>query len=100
MKLLFDENLSPRLAFSVGKDYPGSKHVGELDLSHRDDSEIWLPAKLNGFTIVSKDSDFYDRSLLYGAPPKVIWLKVGNCSTTSIEQLFFGVAPLLGAFLA
>ena len=40
----------------------------------------------NGFTIVSKDGDFSGRSSLYGAPPKVIWLALGNCSTGEIEQ--------------
>lgn len=46
-------------------------------------------AREQGFTLVSKDSDFHQRSLLYGFPPKLIWLQVGNCSTELIENLLF-----------
>lgn len=51
------------------------------------DSAIWDYAQQNGFTIVSKDADFQQRSLLYGSPPKFIWLRVGNCSVRDIEDL-------------
>lgn len=52
-----------------------------------DDSAIWEYAKQNGYALVSKDSDFQTRSLLYGSPPKFIWLRVGNCTVKSIEEL-------------
>jgi len=35
-------------------------------------------ARANGFIIISKDSDFQQRSLLYGHPPKIVWLRIGN----------------------
>lgn len=47
----------------------------------------WEYAKANGFVVVSKDSDFHERSFLLGFPPKVIWLRVGNCPTAMIEQI-------------
>lgn len=37
--------------------------------------------------IVSKDSDFHQRSLLFGHPPKVIWVRLGNCATGDVEEL-------------
>jgi len=37
--------------------------------------------------IVSKDEDMHDLSLVFGNPPKVIWLCLGNCSTLQIENL-------------
>ena len=52
-----------------------------------DDSAIWEYAKAHSFIIVSKDSDFQARSLLYGTPPKFIGLRVGNCSVRAIENL-------------
>ena len=52
-----------------------------------DDSEIWEYAKANGFTIVSKDIDFYEIGLLKGMPPKIVWLRCGNTSTKYIEQV-------------
>lgn len=51
------------------------------------DTQIWEYAKANGFAIVSKDSDFQARSLLHGHPPKFIWLRVGNCPVSTIEDL-------------
>ena len=37
--------------------------------------------------IVTKDSDFPERVLIEGGPPKILWLQLGNCSTTEIEML-------------
>jgi len=37
-------------------------------------------AKVNDYIIVTRDSDFHELGTLYGAPPKVIWLKTGNQS--------------------
>src|SRR3954452_22461113 len=85
MRLLFDQNLSPRLVHRLADIYADSVHVREIGLRDADDSAIWNYAKLNGFAIVSKDSDFQQRSLLYGSPPKFIWLRVGNCPVKTIE---------------
>lgn len=87
MKLLFDQNLSPRLPHLLADIYAESIHVREVGLRDADDFAIWQYAKLEGYAIVSKDSDFQQRSLLYGAPPKFIWLRVGNCTTKRIEGL-------------
>lgn len=87
MKLLFDQNLSPRLPRLLDDIYPESMHVREVGLREADDFAIWQYAKVQGYTIVSKDSDFQQRSLLQGAPPKFIWLRVGNCTVNRIERL-------------
>jgi len=87
VKLLLDENLSPRLITSLSDFFPESEHVHRCDLGSADDDAIWEYAKSQGFTIVSKDSDFSERSVLYGSPPKIIWIRAGNCSTEEIEQL-------------
>jgi predicted nuclease of predicted toxin-antitoxin system len=87
MKLLFDQNLSPHLPRLLGDLYEGSTHVRTVGLRDADDSLVWEYAKQHGFALVSKDSDFQARSLLYGSPPKFIWLRVGNCAVGSIEEL-------------
>lgn len=51
------------------------------------DPIVWDYAKDNDLMIVSKDADMHDLSLLFGNPPKVIWLRLGNCSTSQVEQL-------------
>ena len=87
MKLLFDQNLSPRLPHLLADIYPASMHVREVGLRDADDIVIWEYAKANGFALVSKDSDFQQRSLLLGAPPKFVWLRVGNCTVVTTEIL-------------
>jgi predicted nuclease of predicted toxin-antitoxin system len=87
MKLLFDENLSFRLTTALADIYPGSAHVRDVGLLGADDLRIWNHAAENGFLLVSKDTDFYERSLMYGAPPKVVWLQIGNCTVNDTITL-------------
>ena len=87
MKLLFDENLAPALVAALGDIYPQSVHVRDLGLKASKDRLVWGYAARTGCTIVSKDADFRQRSFLYGHPPKVIWIRVGNCSTRRIAEL-------------
>ena len=87
MKLLFDQNLSPRLPLLLRDLYPGSVHVRELGLKDAEDAAIWDYARTHGFVIVSKDSDFQQRSLLFGAPPQFIWVRLGNCSVADSADL-------------
>jgi len=87
VKLLFDQNLSHRLARSLADIFPNSDHVRSVGLGHADDDAVWQYAAAQGFIIVSKDSDFHQLSFLRGHPPKVVWLRRGNCSTDEIESL-------------
>lgn len=87
MKLLFDQNLSPRLIAQLGDVFSGSLHVRQAGLDRADDDTIWRFARDNGFVIVTKDSDFQERSQLAGAGPNVVWVRRGNCSTQDIETM-------------
>ena len=87
MKLLFDANLSPRLAASLSDLYPGSTHVFDHGDIAADDAAIWRVARRDGYSIATKDTDFLELSLLRGAPPKVVLLRMGNVPTARIEHL-------------
>ncbi len=87
MKLLFDHNLSPRLINRLSDLFPDSSHVYLLGLDRVDDTVIREYAKQHDFLIVTKDADFSDLSLLLGFPPKVIWIRRGNCKTSDIESI-------------
>ena len=87
MKLLFDQNLSPSLVGRLSDLYPESAHVSTYDLDQAQDREIWQYASESGCLIVSKDSDFSEMSVVLGSPPKVIWIRSGNCSTDEIEDI-------------
>ena len=90
MKLLFDQNLSFRLVRLLADLYPESLHVRDVGLHEAEDAEIWHYAAEQGLTIVSKDSDFHQRSFLYGYPPKVVWLRLGNAPTSEAAALLRG----------
>ena len=98
MKLLLDENLSDRIVPQILDLYPDSAHVKSHGLIHTDDLLIWLFAQSRGFTIVSKDADFHQRSLVFGHPPKLVFLRIGNGPTGHITQLLRSNYVLLSAF--
>lgn len=98
MKLLFDENLSPRLPERLSDCFPESRHVEQTGLKGQPDQSVWNYAKENGFMIVSKDNDFRQRAFLYGAPPQVIWLHIGNAGTSAIESLLRAKQARIEAF--
>jgi len=87
VKLLLDENLSFRLVGALLEHFPGSSHVRDQGLEGESDEKIWRHAAEHDFVIVSKDSDFHQRSFVRGAPPKVVWLKVGNSTTKQLSDL-------------
>ncbi len=98
VKLLLDENLAPRLARALSDLYPGSIHLTECGLRGVPDSQVWEYARENGFVIASKDSDFSQRSSLFGGPPKVVWLRLGNCTTSKAEFVLRNAVARLHAF--
>jgi predicted nuclease of predicted toxin-antitoxin system len=100
VKLLFDENVSHRLSHSLSDEFPGSMHVRTVGLRGAADRQIWDYARDHGFTIVSKDTDFRERSYVEGAPPKVVWLDVGIAGTEAIEGLIRGERERLERFAA
>ncbi len=87
MKLLLDQNLSPRLIHILADLFPESIHVEIVGLDKALDGEVWQYAQENQLIIVSKDADFNELSTIWGSPPKVIWIRRGNCSTKTIEAL-------------
>lgn len=87
MRLLFDQNLPHRLISILAVEYPASVHVRDLSLGAAEDQVVWTYAAQYGLVIVSKDSDFQQRALLFGHPPKVIWVRAGNCTIAAIAEL-------------
>ena len=87
MKLLFDQNISFRIEKKISAIFLDSKHISNVGLLNKEDIEIWTFAKLNGFTIVTFDSDFFDLSIVKGTPPKIIWFRSGNAPTDKIAEI-------------
>lgn len=87
MTLLLDGNLSLRLVALLGDLYPESTQVELLGYRGATDTMLWELSTSQGYVLVSKDDDCRQRSFSFGAPPKVIWLNVGNARTSHIDTL-------------
>lgn len=95
MRLLFDQNLSHRLPERLADVFPESIQVRKLGLDRSSDNEIWAYAKANDYCIVSQDADFAERSRIFGAPPKVVWLRCGNQTPQAVERILRRHASLI-----
>ena len=87
MKLLFDQNISPRIVKHLEKEFPLAQQVRHLGLEDSSDNELFEFAKQNDYTIVTFDSDFVDLNVVKGFPPKIIWIRTGNLTTKAIAEL-------------
>jgi predicted nuclease of predicted toxin-antitoxin system len=99
VRLLFDENLSRRLVGALADVFPGSRHVAAEGLASADDLAVWDHAARSDLVIVTKDADFHQRSFLLGAPPKVVWVRLGNCTTDDVHGLLRVRAAAIVAFV-
>lgn len=86
MKLLLDHNISHKLVALLADVFPGSTQTRLLNFGRTGDSQLWLFARTHDYLIVTKDRDVAELAILRGSPPKVIWLRVGNCKTSFVEQ--------------
>ena len=98
MKLLLDENLSRRLVPALQTAFAGTQHVADLGLQGQLDTTIWTFAQREGFALVSKDDDFRQRSLLLGAPPKVVVVAIGNSGNATVLGVLLGNLARIQAF--
>ncbi len=98
MKLLLDQNLSRRIIKQIEEAYPESRHISSVLSETTSDRDIWFYAQENNYAIVTKDDDFEQRSILLGHPPKVIWIRLGNCKTEQIVSLLINLHKTIIAF--
>ena len=87
MKLLFDQNISPRILKVLPDELSNSQQVRFVNLENASDFEIFQFARANDFSVVTFDSDFVDLNAINGTPPKIIWLNTGNLTTSNIVEL-------------
>lgn len=98
-RLLLDENLSEKLLAPIISLFPGSTHIRTLGQQGASDGAVWAIARDGGFMLVTRDEDFVGMSVLRGAPPKVVWLNVGNARNSAIAALLRTRADEIEQFL-
>ena len=98
MKLLLDENLSPRLTRKLFSLFSGLTHVRDVGLKQAGDETIWEWARENGYTIITADGDFITLNQNLGWPPKVIQIERCDFPSRVIEDLLRRSAIKLSEF--
>lgn len=87
MKLLFDQNISHRILNHIQDILPEAKQLRDLGLENNSDKQIWEYAKKSAYIIVTFDGDFYDFSIVWGHPPKIIWIRTYNQTTKNVGEI-------------
>ena len=98
MHLLFDEQLSEELSLLLRDVFPDALHVRQIGAGGAPDLTVWQLARDRGCLLVTKDEDFHRLSILRGAPPKVVWLRLGNCTTEDVARVLRQHAAAFQAF--
>jgi predicted nuclease of predicted toxin-antitoxin system len=99
MKLLLDQNISYRVVNQLKIHFAQVHSIREFGLTNTVDFKIWEYARLNGFTIVTFDEDFYKIQLIKGFPPKIIWFKTGNISKQQFTDFLIAQKEMVHAFV-
>jgi predicted nuclease of predicted toxin-antitoxin system len=100
MRFLFDQNISHRILQFLPVEYKDSTTAKQEGLINAPDRKVWEYAKDNDYVIVTHDSDFNDLSLLFGFPPKIIWIRTGNLSTRAILDILIDHSTEIEKFLS
>jgi predicted nuclease of predicted toxin-antitoxin system len=99
VKLLLDENLSPRLVSRLRSLFAELTHVRAVGLREADDETVWKWAQSNGHVIVTTDADFVAMSQRSGWPPKVIHIEHCDYPSRVTEELLRTNGVRIAAFV-
>jgi predicted nuclease of predicted toxin-antitoxin system len=87
VKILLDENLSPKLVRRLADLMPLIS-MDDIGLRTFDDDQVWRYAHQHQFdAIITSDRDFVELVRLHGPPPKVMRIENCNVRLALIEQL-------------
>ena len=68
-------------------------HCGIFGLRDATDREIFLAARRDEATVMTRDADFVRLLKELGPPPQVIWVKCGNTSNAHLKQILVKRLP-------
>jgi predicted nuclease of predicted toxin-antitoxin system len=101
MTVLIDQNISYRIVPQIAFLFDKLDHVktnGWLDWK---DYDIFMAARKQQYhAIITLYDDFSKLLLEHGTPPKIIWLKTGNCSTAALAEVITSHKEVIHRFLS
>jgi predicted nuclease of predicted toxin-antitoxin system len=100
MRILLDQNLSPKLTRKLADMLPGLESVYDHGLIGASDPFLFEWARRSAFSaVVSTDKDFVVLAERLGPPPKVIRIERCDYPSAVIEQVLRREAIRIHAFL-
>lgn len=100
MKILIDQNISQRIVPLLAPQFDVLDHVRQIGLTDASDYEIFMFARANGYqAVITADDDFVKLINQFSEPPKIIWLRTGNCSTKVLSHLLIEKVPAIRDFV-
>ena len=94
MKFIVDNQLPIALSRFLEGEGLQARHVMDVKLDEASDREIWQYAKTHGYTIVSKDEDFFQlANISQEDTPALVWVRLGNCRKATLIAAFRKVLP-------
>ncbi|MGG7663056.1 DUF5615 family PIN-like protein [Dyadobacter sp. BHUBP1] len=100
MKVLIDQNISQRILPLLAHQFDTLNHVRQLGLTDADDYEIFMFARDNGYqAVITADEDFIKLINQFSQPPKIVWIRAGNCSTKVLSDLLREKAQAIKDFV-
>jgi predicted nuclease of predicted toxin-antitoxin system len=86
--LWIDEQLSPALAVWISGAFDlTATAVRDLGFAGAADSEIFFAARRAEAVVLTKDRDFIRLLERHGAPPRVLWITLGNTSNERLKTV-------------
>ena len=100
IRILIDQNISHRIIPKISTTFSAVEHVRNLGLQQASDYEIFLQARGQQFdAILTIDEDFLNLIQVFGSPPKIIWLRLGNCQTDYIASVLVAYREQIESFM-
>jgi predicted nuclease of predicted toxin-antitoxin system len=93
VNILIDAQLPPSLARMLMSAGHQARHVREVGLRNATDRTIWDYAVRERAVIVTKDEDFALRRLHVSDGPTIVWLRIGNSSTSALQRRLMPLLP-------
>lgn len=95
MKFLVDNQLPPALALYLRERGFDCKHVLDVGLGDALDITICRYAEVEDRIIVSKDEDFLYLASQPKAKIRLLWVRLGNCRTSTLLTAFEQFWPMI-----
>ena len=94
-RLILDENMSETVALRITPLFGPVLHARAVLGNGASDDEIWRFARRENLVLVTRDGDFERMSMMYGPPPKVVWLGEHNIGNARLIESLLSRKPAI-----